>query len=154
MKLIIWTNSGMLLIGTMGTNFSEILIESMHFLSFKEMHMKMSSGKWRTSCLGLNVLEEAPVLWWEGLLRSKALKRAFYLIPVYQTKFCVNFQSEHQQFNHKCLRNISRAYIAFAVKNTRTYTQHTCIFASLKMIMFIQYLAEYCFRVCVCIHFL
>ena len=54
-QAIIWTNGGLLLIGPLGTNFSEILIE-IHTLSFKEMHLKMSSGKWRPFCLGLNVL--------------------------------------------------------------------------------------------------
>ena len=54
-QAVIWTNAGILLIGTLGTNFSEILIECLSF-SFKKMHMKMSSGKWWPSCLGLNVL--------------------------------------------------------------------------------------------------
>ena len=54
-QAIIWTNAGILLIGTLGANFSEILIEC-HSFSFKKMHMKMSSGKWRPSFLGLNVL--------------------------------------------------------------------------------------------------
>ena len=39
----------------MGTNFTEILVE-IHAFSFKKMHLKMSSGKWRPFCLGLNVL--------------------------------------------------------------------------------------------------
>ena len=54
-QAIIWTNAGILLIGTLGTNFSEVLIK-LHSFSFKKMHMKMSSGKWRPSCLGLNML--------------------------------------------------------------------------------------------------
>ena len=54
-QAIIWTNAGILLIGPLGTNFSEILIEC-HSISFMKMHMKMSSWKWRPSCLGLNVL--------------------------------------------------------------------------------------------------
>ena len=54
-QAIIWTNAGILLIGPSGTNFSEIEIE-IHTFSFKEMHSKMSSGKWRPFCLGLNVL--------------------------------------------------------------------------------------------------
>ena len=45
----------MLLIGPLGTNFSEILIEILTF-SFKKMRLKVSSGKWRPFCLGLNVL--------------------------------------------------------------------------------------------------
>ena len=42
----IWTNAGILLIGTLGTNFREILIGIQTF-SFKKMHLKMSSGKLR-----------------------------------------------------------------------------------------------------------
>ena len=54
-QAIIWTNAGILLIGPLGTNFCEISIE-IHILSFKKMHLKMSSGKWRPFCLGLNEL--------------------------------------------------------------------------------------------------
>ena len=54
-QAIIWTNAGILLIGPLGTNFSEILIEILPF-SFKKMCLKMSSAKWRPFCLGLNVL--------------------------------------------------------------------------------------------------
>ena len=43
------------LIGTLGTNFNEILI-GIHIFSFTKMHLKMSSVKWRSSSLGLNVL--------------------------------------------------------------------------------------------------
>ena len=54
-QAIIWTNAGILLIWPLGTNFCEILIEINTFSS-KKMHLKMSSGKWRPSCLGRNVL--------------------------------------------------------------------------------------------------
>ena len=54
-QAIIWTNVGILLITNFGTNFSEILIE-IHTFSLKKLHLKMSSAKWRPSCLGLNVL--------------------------------------------------------------------------------------------------
>ena len=54
-QAIIWTNAVLLLIGPLGTNFSEILIEIRTF-SFKKMRLKVSSGKWRPFCLGLNVL--------------------------------------------------------------------------------------------------
>ena len=54
-QVIIWTNAGILLIGPLGTNFGEILIE-IHTFSFKKMHLKISSAKWRPFCLGLNVL--------------------------------------------------------------------------------------------------
>ena len=55
-QAIIWTNAGISLIGPLGTNFSEISIRIQTF-SFKKMHLKMASAKWRPSCLGLNVLK-------------------------------------------------------------------------------------------------
>ena len=58
-QAIIWTDDGILLIGPLGTNFIEILIAIYKF-SFKKMHLKMSSGKWRPSCLGLDVLKRTP----------------------------------------------------------------------------------------------
>ena len=54
-QAIIWNNAGLLLIEPLGTNVSEISIGIQTF-SFKKMHLKMSSGKWRPFCLGLNVL--------------------------------------------------------------------------------------------------
>ena len=53
-QAIIWTSAGILSIGPLGTNCSEIWIE-VHTFSFKKMHFKMSA-KWRPFCLGLNVL--------------------------------------------------------------------------------------------------
>ena len=54
-QAIIWTNAGILLIGPLETNFGEILV-GIQTLSFKKMHLKMSSAKWRLFRLGLNVL--------------------------------------------------------------------------------------------------
>ena len=56
-QAIIWTDVGILLNGTLGIYFSEILSE-IHTFSFKEIHLKMSSAKRRPFCLGLNVLME------------------------------------------------------------------------------------------------
>ena len=56
-QAIIGTNTGILLIGPLGTYFREILIE-IHTFSFTKMHLKMSSGKWRPFCLKGNVLSE------------------------------------------------------------------------------------------------
>ena len=56
-QAIIWTNARIVLIGPWGTNFSEIFIYIQAF-SFKKMHLKMSSAKWRPFCLGLNVLRQ------------------------------------------------------------------------------------------------
>ena len=54
-QAIIWTNAGKLSIWNLGTNFSEIL-SKIHIFSFKKMHLKMLSGKFRPSCSGLNML--------------------------------------------------------------------------------------------------
>ena len=54
-QAIFWINAGLLLIRTLRTNFSGIFSE-IHIFSFKKMHLKMSSAKWRQFCLGLNVL--------------------------------------------------------------------------------------------------
>ena len=54
-QAIIWNNAGILLIKPLGTYLSEILSE-IHTFSFRKMHLKTSSAKWRPFCLGLNVL--------------------------------------------------------------------------------------------------
>ena len=50
-QAIIWTNAGI----SLGINFSEISI-GIHTFSFKKMHLKISSAKWRPFGVGLNVL--------------------------------------------------------------------------------------------------
>ena len=75
-QAIIWTNAEILLIGSLGTNFSEVLIEILTF-SFKKMRLKVSSAKRRPFCLGLNELNYT-CLWgyfitiWEITLLSNA----------------------------------------------------------------------------------
>ena len=54
-QAITLTNAGILMIGPLGTNFGEISIDILTF-SFKKIRFKMSSGKWRPFCLGVNVL--------------------------------------------------------------------------------------------------
>ena len=73
-QAIIWTNAGIFLFGPLGTNFSEIVIE-IHAFSFKKIHLKMSSAKWRPCCLGLKVLRHnckfragGGVEWWRSRL--------------------------------------------------------------------------------------
>ena len=59
-QAIIWTNAALLLIESSGTRFSETLIK-IHAFSLKKMHFKMSSVKWRSICLCLNVLKKYQV---------------------------------------------------------------------------------------------
>ena len=54
-QAIIWANAGIMVIGPVGTNFSEIGIGIQTF-SMTKMHLKMSSAKWRPFFLGFNML--------------------------------------------------------------------------------------------------
>ena len=62
-QAIIWTNAGISLFKSLGTNSSEMLTIIQTF-SFKKMHLKMLPGKWWPSCLGLNVLTTRPISCW------------------------------------------------------------------------------------------
>ena len=61
-QAIIWTNSGILLIGPLRIKFNEILIK-IHTFPFKEMYLKLLSAKWQPFCLGLNVLKQTKYCW-------------------------------------------------------------------------------------------
>ena len=65
-QAIIWTSAEILLIGTLGTNFSEILMEIQTF-SLKKLHLKMSSAKCCSCRLGLNELS-----YWSHIMTSMA----------------------------------------------------------------------------------
>ena len=60
-QAIIWINARILLFRTLRINFSGIVSE-IHTFSFKKMHLKMSSARWRPFCLGFNVLKMT-MLW-------------------------------------------------------------------------------------------
>ena len=83
-QAIIWTNAGILLIGPLGTNFSEISIE-IHTSPFKKMHLKMSSAKRRPFCLGLNVLilhSQCHGCWFAGNTRNQGISsHGMKLVP-------------------------------------------------------------------------
>ena len=58
-QAIVWNNPGIVLIGPLETNFSEIL-SKIHIFSLSKMHSNMSSGKWLPFCFGLDVLSLGP----------------------------------------------------------------------------------------------
>ena len=75
-QAIIWTNAGLLSIETLQTYFSENLIKIQPF-SFKKMHVKTSSAKWRLFRLGLNELKHCGRpggLTWTNYLASDWLR--------------------------------------------------------------------------------
>ena len=60
------TNAGILFIGPLRTNFSEILIE-IDIFSFRKMYLEMSSGNLHPFHLGLNVLtQNIAICVWDG----------------------------------------------------------------------------------------
>ena len=106
LQAIIRTNAGILLIGTSGTNFREILSE-IHTFSFK----KMSSGKWRPFCLGLHVL----TFIWEITCYKEPLHLFLPLIihwitkEVRQTLSCWTLIKQILKFLRHCLQSQSEA---------------------------------------------
>ena len=77
-QALIWTNTGILLIRTLGTDFSEILGD-IHSFSFSKMHLKMSSAKWRLSGLGLNELSQVTSFMQLGMLWRRPLQTHQYV---------------------------------------------------------------------------
>ena len=92
-QAIIWTNAGILLIKPLKRNFSEILIEiHIHTFSFKKMHLKTSSAKWRPFCLGRNVPH------WDNLWRLFHWHEADRTIPYFTS---LNLATSQRKTNHK-----------------------------------------------------
>ena len=88
-QAIIWNNAGILWLGLLGTNFSEILIEILTF-SFNKMRLKVWSAKWRPFCLGLNVLSNT----WPDCLYSwlpQIVEYLFYTRPIVRGKKHQNY---------------------------------------------------------------
>ena len=102
-QAIIWTNAGLLLIGPLGTNFSEILIEILTF-SFKKMRFKVSSGKRRPFCLGLNVLMK-----WSEFRKIMQVYRPKY----YRICHRGNFKNAYQLLILRALKNFNIVWKSF-----------------------------------------
>ena len=116
-QAIIWTNAGILLVGHLGTNFSEILIK-IHTFPFKKMHLKMSAAKCRPFCLGFNVLI-AKKLQQLGWFHTHSV--SVFLFHVYpwfgQTRFYIThlitswlqvsvvYQRSFYKYTHNCETN-------------------------------------------------
>ena len=83
----IWTNAGILLIRPLGTNFNEMLVEILTFL-FMKMRLKVSSGKWRPFCLGLN-----------ELIESKLFFTCIFFYVLYNERDIALFPSKKQKWS-------------------------------------------------------
>ena len=110
-QAIIWTNAEILLIGPLGTNFIEILIGIQKF-SFKKMHFKVSSAKWRPFCLGLNELNPSKVAY---------LK---FLIGIYLTMFICMFTGRYEYTRAWKLKieNLFKIYALYSLRLQRRFS--------------------------------
>ena len=103
-QAIIWTNDGILLIGALGTNFSEISIEILTF-SFKKMRLNVSSAKWRPCCLSRNVLNNGHHLCGTNLLPEPMLT---YCQLDAKEQTSIEFLLKHNNFHSKkCVKNVA-----------------------------------------------
>ena len=103
-QAIIWTNAGKLLIGPLGTNFSEMLIE-IYRVSFKKMHLKMSSAKWRPFCLGLNVLRYSRRNRSISVTADESHVEKLWHISCFQNNSVYKWlKIKYLRWCHKCLR--------------------------------------------------
>ena len=106
-QAIIWTNAGILLIGPLGTNFSEILIEIKTFL-LKKIRLKMSSAKCCSFRLGLNVITgRYPIL---------------MLLTVHGDMYLLVSHMQRQTFLHPAVRHNN-----VCVFSSNSTDEHTCV---------------------------
>ena len=90
-QAIIWTNAGILLIGPLGINFSEIWNKITTF-SFKKIHLKMSSAYWLLFCLALSQLRNQSLHQdWKLHIQNYINEDLWYALEVcyFKPNFCV-----------------------------------------------------------------
>ena len=127
-QAIISTDAGLLLIGPLGTNFSDILIEILTF-SFKKRLRRLRNGGHVKCCLGLNVLKDEN-LWkirsWYGHLFTSMEK--MYLYPGQHESIY-----EHNVVNsnrpHTRPHTLTQEYL-FAFSPNRTLVQRRAVVGS------------------------
>ena len=90
-QAIIWSNAGLLLIGHLGTNFSEIWIKIKNF-SFMKMHFEMSSGKWQPFCPGEDELRQV-----QDIDQNMNSQKLFHTSPVIWSVFYEHFTSCYKE---------------------------------------------------------
>ena len=103
-QAIIWTNPGLLLMGSLRTNFSEILIEILTF-SFTKMRLKVSSAKRRPFCLGFNELNIASGCYlWISFVKKYFITTTAFLTALLESCFV------DQHFRHISVTKVRHHY--------------------------------------------
>ena len=132
-QAIIWIKYGILLLTHLETNCNEIPIK-IHTFSFKKIHLKMSSGKGRPFCLGLNVLINC-VLLHAGYVATRTSPWAENLF--YLTVELLSFKKE------KRLRLRHVAVQSSLYKKLFLCRFHVCRFFRILSLYYIQRLFQY-----------
>ena len=140
-KPFIWTNVGILSIGPLETNFSEILIK-IQIISFKERYLKLSTAKWWPFWLSLNVLKLGGINSTSQIVFSSWGKHGAHLGPV-GPRWAPCWP--HEPCHQGCFSSTS---ISWVYKVTVMKDQFTCTtanrdkiaFASLKILFVIPVL--------------
>ena len=119
-QAIIGTNAGILFIRNLGRSFTEIKSE-IHTFSFKKIHLKMSSAKWRPFCLDLNVLK--PTWISDALGPTGQKQRIFYFI------FRSILGTEQINFNYPILPYMCFLNLLLSMKscNNETWVRNSVI---------------------------
>ena len=126
-QAIIWINTGILLIGRLGANFSEIYIEILTF-SFKKVRLKMSSTKCRPFCLGFNVLSSQLNCWSLRCSWSIACRRCCNYIFILHLTPGFNILRKH---NCKPKRETFK-FLGFGARYIRDFTVYVFLLYDLK----------------------
>ena len=92
-QAIIWTNAGLLSMGPLGTNFSEILIKIQNF-SFTKMHLKIMSSKRQPFCPGGDELTKASMKThsnsnWQQISQPRNI--GLYSLLISNTNYCTGW---------------------------------------------------------------
>ena len=115
-QAIVWTYTGTLLIGILGTNFSEILSET-HKFSFKKIRLK-TFAKWRPFCLGLNELKVIGSYVWQKSISIRIFtikilmwcKFQFVLLPIQMMWLLQNLAHDTTAISSWFVHNIAATW--------------------------------------------
>ena len=124
-QAIIWTNAGILFIAPCETNFSEILI-GIQMCSFKKMHLKMLSAKWRPFSLGFNVLSVCHKIIRIRLFPTNVVVVIFRLIYLSQATAISSYETHKWEVN--CYANTLLSHKAMmCLFDTKMLKQYFCV---------------------------
>ena len=112
-------------IGTLGTNFSDILIKNRTF-SFKKMRLKMSSARWRLFCPGRWVNDCECVLMYKKI-RKLLIAYRYNGLQLYTSNIFLDYLSTHSFISRRTyvLHNIG-ANVPVKINNTPLSTVSVC----------------------------